>query len=303
MPSVKFIKEYEKSLKKMYRYFYDDFDEYGNSDSEHFIYFIEGIGGVPGQIRFALPSLIKYFGTNIYIRCLNLKEFSSQEFIWNKYTLENINKKRDKIISDLNNIGKKYKRITIVVSSNGFYDFIYAYSKINKNILKKSELVWCAVAPDHFLPTKWENFFYRINGFTKDNYRWFAFPNSNFLRFLNPELKLVHKWRYGFQKKKFYKNDLEFRFKCYGLWWGYASVGCLNALLKHIVDNSKFPIDIKSYVLVAATDGYWQGKPVSVIKDHLDKYLSNKEVVYKKASHLWLLMPENITEILSLMKK
>ena len=73
--------------------------------------------------------------------------------------------------------------------------------------------------------------------------------------------------------------------------------------LKHITDNSKFPIDIKSYVLIAATDGYWQGKSVSEIENHLNKYLANKEVIYKKASHLWVLMPENITETLSLMKK
>ena len=89
MSLEKFIDSYEKSLKTDYRYFYDDFDEYGNRDASHAFYFIEGIGGVPGQIRFALPSLIRYFGTNIYIKSLHLKEFSSQEFIWNKYTLEN----------------------------------------------------------------------------------------------------------------------------------------------------------------------------------------------------------------------
>jgi hypothetical protein len=303
MSAQKFMKSYDKSLKTYYRYFYDDLDEYGNRDAPHAFYFIEGIGGVPGQIRFALPSLIKYFGTNIYIKSLNLKEFSSQEFIWNKYTLENINKKRDKIILDLNNLEKKHKRITIVASSNGFYDFLYAYPKLSKELLKKSELIWCAVAPDHFEKTKWENFFYKMNGFTKDGHRWFAFPNNNLLKFLNPELKLKHIWKSNGLKKKFNKNDLEFRFKHLGLWWGYVSVTCFNELLKHITDNSNYPINIKSYILVAATDGYWQGKPVSVIKNHLDKYLTNKEVVYKKASHLWLLMPDNVTDLLKLMKK
>jgi hypothetical protein len=303
MSKEKFIKAYERSLKTYCRYFYDDFDEYGNRDSPHIFYFIEGIGGVPGQIRFALPSLIKHFGTNIYIKSLNLKEFSSKEFIWNKYTLENINKKRDKIVSDLNNLEKKYKRITIVVSSNGFYDFLYAYGKLNKNLIKKSELIWCAVAPDHFEKTKWENFFYKMNGFTKDGHKWFAFPNNNLLKKLNAELKMTHKWSYKGMKKKFYKNDLEFRFKHFGLWWGYASITCFNELLKHITNKSKYPIDIKSYILVARADGYWQGKSVSEIKKHLDKYLTNKKVVYKKASHLWLLMPENIDEILSLMDK
>jgi len=303
MSTEKFLKAYEKSLKTYYRYFYDDLDLYGNRDADHVIYFIEGIGGVPGQIRFALPSLIRYFGTNIYIKSCHLKEFSSQEYIWNKYTIVNINKKRDKIVTDLNNLAKKYKRITIVASSNGFYDFLYAYQKLSKILLKKSELVWCAVAPDHFEKTKWENFFYRLNGFTKDNHKWFAFPNNDLLKFLNPELKLIHKWKYMGLKKSFYKNDLEFRFKYFNLWWAYASISCFNEILKHITDNSKFPINIKSYILVAATDGYWQGKPVSIIQKHLDKYLTNKEVIYKKASHLWLLMPENITEVLNLMKR
>ena len=303
MSTEKFLKAYENSLKNVYRYFYDDFYEYGNRDAEHAIYFIEGIGGVPGQIRFAFPSLIRYFGTNIYIKCLHLKEFSSQEFIWNKYTIENINKKRDKIITDLNNLAKKHKRITIVASSNGFYDFLYAYPKLNKIIQKKAELVWCAVAPDHFEKTKYENLFYNLNGFTKDNHRWFAFPNNNLLKLLNPELKLIHKWKYKGLRRIFYKNDLEFRFKHLGLWWAYASITCYNEILKHITDNSKYPINIKSYILVAATDGYWQGKSLSEIQEHLDKYLTNKEVIYKKASHLWLLMPDNIADILKLMKK
>lgn len=304
MPQTKkFLKAYEKSLKTYYRYFYDDFEEYGNKDAGMAIYFIEGIGGVPGQIRFAFPSIIRHFGTDIYIKSLHLKEFSSKEFIFNKYTIENIKKKKEKIIKDLNNLGKKYKRVIIVASSNGFYDFLYAYSGLDKALLSKAELVWCAVAPDHFQKTKYENFFYKINGFTKDNHKWFAFPNTNLLKYLNPELKLTHKWKYHGFKKTFYKNDLEFRFKCMGLWWAYASITCFNEILKHIIDNSKYPIDIKSYVLVAANDGYWQGKSKAEIEKHLDKYLTNKEVIYKPSSHLWLLMPENISEILSLIKK
>lgn len=141
MSSENFIKSYEKSLKQVYRYFYDDFEEYGNRDASHAFYFIEGIGGVPGQIRFAFPSIIKKWGTNVYIKSLHLKEFSAKEFIWNKYTLKNIEKKKEKIISDLNNLGKKYKRVTIITSSNGFYDFAFAYPKLSKELLKKAELV------------------------------------------------------------------------------------------------------------------------------------------------------------------
>lgn len=299
----KFIESYKNTLENQYRYFYDDFDEYGNRDAPHVFYFIEGIGGVPGQIRFAFPSLIKYFGTTIFIKSLNLKEFSCNEFIFNKYTLENIDKKRNKIISDLNKLGKRYKRVTIICSSNGFYDFLYAYSGLNKSLLRKSEFVWCAVAPDHFLDTKWENFFFKFNGFVKDNYRWFAIPNNNLLTFLNSELKMTHKWKYGDFKKTFFKDDLEFRFKCFGIKWSYASISCFNYLLMHIVENSKFPIDLKSYILVATDDGYWQGKSQNEIESHLTKYLTNKQVVYKKSSHLWLLMPENITEVLGLMNR
>lgn len=296
----KFLSAYEKSLKIYYRYFYDDFHEYGNKDARHAIYFIEGIGGVPGQIRFAFPSIIKYFGTDIYIKSLYLKEFSSKELIFDKYTIGNTDKKREKIVDDLNELGKKYHRITIIASSNGFYDFLYAYSKLSKLLLSKSELIWCAVAPDHFDPTKWERIFYHINGFTKDGYKWFAFPNTNLLEKLNPELKLTHKWKYQGMRKTFYKNDLEFRFKCFGLWWGYTSIDCFNAILSYMINKSIFPIEMKSYILVATNDGYWQGKSTKEIAGHLDKYLSNKQVIYKPSSHLWLLMPENMYELLNL---
>lgn len=301
MAAENFIRSYGRSLKQTYRFFYDDLGEYGNKDAEHVFYFIGGIGGVPGQIRFAFPSIIKKWGTDIYIKSLYLKEFSANEFIWNKYTLKNIEKKKEKIIQDLNNLAKKHKRVTIICSSNGFYDFLFAYPKLNKEFLKKAELVWCAVAPDHFKNTKWENFFYKINGFEKDSHRWFAFPNVNLMKYLNPELKMTHKWKYRLQKKTFYKNDLEFRFKHKGLWWGYASISCFNALLKYMTEKSKYPIGIKSYILVASNDGYWQGKSISEIEAHLNKYLTNKKVIYRNASHLWLLMPENITALLDMM--
>jgi len=299
----KFIKKYIDAIKNDYRYFYDDIDEYGNVNSDTAFYFIEGINGVPGQIRFALPSIFKKFGKNIYIKCCYLKEFSCKELIWDKYTIKNIDKKRDKIASDLNKMAKKYKEIKIVVSSNGFYDFLYAYPKLNKKTLTKSQLFWVAVAPDNFKPTKWQNFFYKLNGFKKDNFTWFAFPNTKFFEFLNPEFKTEHKWAYKGMKKKFYKNDLELRFKCFGVRWCYASIECFSSFLSHILKNSKYPIDIESYILVATNDGYWQGKSIKEINKHIDKYILNKKIIYKKASHLWVLMPENITELLNLIEE
>lgn len=295
-----FIKAYERSLEVHYRYFYDDFNEYGNKEARQAIYFIGGIGGVPGQIRFAFPSIIKYFGTDIYIRSLSLKEFSAKEMIFNKYTLENMDKRREKIVADLNGMGEKYQSITIVASSNGFYDFLYAYAGLSRQVLSKSELIWCAVAPDHFEATRWEGFFYRINGFTKDGHRWFAFPNANWLEAFNPELKLTHQWKFQGIKKTFYKYDLEFRFRCLGLWWGYTSVDCFNAMLSYMIKKSVYPINMKSYILVATNDGYWQGKTKNDIERHLNRYLSRKQAIYKPSSHLWLLMPEHISQLLSL---
>jgi hypothetical protein len=303
MYTQKFIKKYKEALENDYRHFYDDLDEYGNKDAEIAFYFIEGINGVPGQIRFALPSVFKEFGKNIYIKCLYLEEFSCKQLIWDKYTIENIDKKRDKIVSDLHELGRKYKEIKIITSSNGFYDFLHAYPKLSKKLLKKSQLFWVAVAPDYFEDSKWKNFFYKLNGFKKNGYTWFAFPNTKLLKFLNPELSMKHNWKHKGMKKSFYKNDLELRFKVFGTRWAYASIDCFNEILKHIVENSKFPIDMESYILVATSDGYWQGKSIKEINRHIDKYFSNKKVIYKKASHLWVLMPENISELLALARE
>ena len=55
MLTNKFIKDYKRTLKEDHHCFYDDINEYGNRDSDLAFYFIQGINGVPGQVRFALP--------------------------------------------------------------------------------------------------------------------------------------------------------------------------------------------------------------------------------------------------------
>ncbi len=297
-----FMRAYERALSNDYRFFYDDFALYGNPESPHVIYFIEGIGGVAGQLRFALPSIVRSFGTDIFIKALHLPEFSAQQYVFDKYTIENVDKKRRTIVSDLEALAENHKQVTIVASSNGFYDFLYAYPMLGANVLRKAKLVWCAVAPDHFGPTLWEHVFYAINGMTIRGHRWFAVPNANPLRFINPELKWKHVWRHKGAKRIFFKDDLEFRFRFLGLNWDYSSIGCYNEMLAHLTTDARLPLPIKSYVLVATNDGYWQRKPVASITALVDKYLSNKRIVYKRASHLWLLMPENVSEVLELTK-
>ena len=294
----KFIECYKTSLKQDYRYYYDDLAEYGDKDSDTALYFIEGINGVPGQIRFALPSLVKKYGTDIYIKCLYLPEFSSQALIWEKYTLENLDKKRAQIIDDLNSLGECYKKIKILVSSNGLYDFMYAQEGLDQKVIDKSVLYWVSVAPDRFLPLRLEKFFFRLNGFMHLGHSWFAVPNSNLLKMINPETTVWHDWNQYGVPKKWTKTDLELRFKYFGILWDYVSIERFNYVLEHMQTKASFPIEMPSYILAATADGYWQGRPISEIKKLIDHYFVNKQVIYREASHLWVLSPDNLTELM-----
>ena len=72
-----FKSRYFESL-GFYKHFYDDIWQYGSEENpDKVFYFIPGINGTPGQIRFALPSIFKQYGPNIYIKCCYLEEFSS----------------------------------------------------------------------------------------------------------------------------------------------------------------------------------------------------------------------------------
>ncbi len=293
-------KRYIESL-GFYKHFYDDIYEYGSQKSARKIfYFVPGIGGVPGQIRFIFPSLFNRYGVNIYVRCCYLPEFSATAPIWEKYTVENVDKKRNAIVEDLSGLLSAHGDVTVIASSNGFYDFISAYDALNDaRAGKRLTLLWGACAPDRFEETSWEPFFYRMNGFVHNEHRWVAYPNHNLLKFLNPETTTTFKWRYQSQKKTFFKIDLESRFICFNLYWDYVSVNCFNEMIEHSLRNVRHPIDVETRVLVAANDGYWKGRRENEIMAVIDKYVSKKTVSFKNASHLWVVAPENVTELLA----
>ena len=82
--------------------------------------------------------------------------------------------------------------------------------------------------------------------------------------------------------------------------WMYISISGFNHILEYMRKDADFPIRIKSYILAATEDGYWQGKPESAITKLIDRYFVNREVLYRKASHLWVLDPDNLDDLLSL---
>lgn len=294
----KFLQAYDKALHEDYRFFYDDIAEYGNKNSDTAVYFIPGINGTPGQIRFILPSIVKNFGKETFVKCLHLEEFSSEKFIWDKYSIENLEKKKEKIINDLNELTRVFRRVKIFASSNGFYDFVHAYPFLSEEVKLKLEVFWSAIAPDEFKSSSWEKVFSKINGFKLGDDNWFAFPNHNFLKIFNPETSISHKWSHNGIKKNISKHDLEVRFKYFGLWWAYASIDCFNKMLKHLTRNFDEKIDVPVNFLVASHDGYWQGKSETEVLKLIDKYCANKrQIVYKKSSHLWVVVPDNLTNL------
>ena len=295
-----FIKKYYDSL-NYYRYFYDDLHEYGNLEqADEAFYFIHGFDGSPGQIRFALPSFYLKFKHRFYIRSLYLPEFSATAPIWEKYTSVNQHKRESRMQADLDELTQKFERVSVVTSSTGFYDFLQGYPKLSKEIQKSLRLFWVASAPDYLDDSFWEKIFFPINGFEKNGFKWCALPNSNLLTFVNPEASITYNWKFGAQKKVFFKHDLESRFNIFGLSWTYLSSDCLNWLYKQCTENITTPIDIKAYVLSATKDGYWQGKSIPEMKKVIYKYLSPQSMIWKDNSHLWVNNPENISELLSL---
>ena len=126
-----FKRRYFESL-EFYKHFYDDISEYGNKENPSKVfYFVPGINGVPGQIRFVLPSLYRRYGRDIYIRCCFLPEFSATKPIWEKYTIENMDRKRATIVADISALLSAYGDVTVVASSSGFYDFVHAYDALS----------------------------------------------------------------------------------------------------------------------------------------------------------------------------
>ena len=92
--------------------------------------------------------------------------------------------------------------------------------------------------------------------------------------------------------------DLESRFVCFNLYWDYLSVDCINEMMDHALRNVRGPMDIEAHVLVGTNDGYWQGRSSNEIAAAIGKYVSPRSITLKNTSHLWVVVPENVSELL-----
>lgn len=298
MLSHKFKTAYINSLSNHFPSFYDDVSEYGNPQSANCIYFIPGINGVPGQIRFALPAASRFFGTDVYIKGLYLPEFSCRLPVWEKYTIQNLYKKIKQITNDLTALTERYGKVRVFCSSNGFYDFYAAANNMNSKTLNSITLFWVAAAPDKFENNVWERLFFKLNGFTHNNHRWTAFPNHNYLRWFNPETKHEHLCTAQKPHKHFYKHDIESRFYLHGSLWAYMSADCFSECLSHLLHNAKGKLSVPTYILAAENDGYWQNKTREEMRQVMEKYIEKPTILFRPTSHLWIAAPEYIYELL-----
>jgi hypothetical protein len=293
-----FRRHYLRSLED-YRFFYDDVDEIGCAEkADHVFYFVPGINGTPGQMRFLLPSLTRVFGHNLYLKALHLPEFSARRPIWEKYSVANVERKLARLRADLVDLLARFEHISVACSSNGLYDFVAAVGSLpTAAVAGRLHVMWGACAPDHFEPTPWEKLFFPLNGFEHDGHRWFAYPNHNAFQIFNPETSRLHRWREGHQERLFHKTDLESRFHCCGFEWDYVSTDQLGAMVRHVVEKIASPWGEPAEALVAANDGYWQGLSEPRIIHSIRRYLPGARVVFRPASHLWLANPTFMTEL------
>src|SRR5678815_1375721 len=120
--ALRFVAAYHKSLAD-YRFFYDDITELGNpATADHAFYYVPGICGTPGQMRFALPSLVRTYGSQLYMKGLGATAFSATQPIWDKYTIANTDRKLEELRADLAAMLRRFDRFVVVCSSNGMYD-------------------------------------------------------------------------------------------------------------------------------------------------------------------------------------
>jgi hypothetical protein len=255
-------------------------------------------------MRFLLPSLTRVFGSRVYLKALHLPEFSARRPTWEKYTVANVQRKIAQLRADLDALLERHERVTVLASSNGFYDFAAAAMAMPEAVLRtRIELLWGACAPDGFGPTKWESVFYPLNGFEHAGYRWFAYPNHNAFKLFNPETSHAHAWCDGMQERTFRKADLESRFHFWGLEWDYLSVAQIGEMVRHVSAQIVRPLTCPSAAMVAADDGYWQGKPQPEIERAIRRYLPECEISFKRASHLWVVTPTHATELFAGLKR
>ena len=288
-----------------YRFFYDDLTPIGSvEEADHVFYFVPGLNGTPGQLRFVLPSITRVFGSRIYLKALHLPEFSAHRPTWEKYSVANIDRKIAQLRSDLDTLLARHDRLTVIASSNGFYDFAAAASTFAPDVLRERvKLIWGACAPDHFGPTIWEDVFYSLNGFKHDGHRWFAYPNHNLLQRFNPETSHSHLWCDRSQRRRFMKADLESRFRFLGLEWDYVSPSQFAAATRHVVGQIQTPLACATHALVAANDGYWQGQSRDFVERTIRRYVPDCELMFKPTSHLWVVTPTYVTELLAQSKR
>jgi hypothetical protein len=287
-----------------YRFFYDDVASYGDpTEAEHVFYFVPGLNGTPGQARFILPSLMRVYGPRVHLRALHLPEFSARRPTWMKYTLANVDRKLARLRADLGALLQRHERVTVIASSSGFYDFAAAAGHLPAEVLRdRIDLVWGACAPDRLVPSPWERLLYPCNGFEYEGHRWFAYPNHNAFTIFNPETSASHGWREGGQHRLFRKADLESRFRLFGLEWAYVSPSQLGAAVHHVVRQIRGPLPCPAFALVAARDGYWQGKPLIAIERTVRGYLPNVTITCQPTSHLWVVTPTHVTAVLRQLK-
>ena len=98
------------------------------------------------------------------------------------------------------------------------------------------------------------------------------------------------------------KFDLESRFRYFGLQWDYVSTEQLNMAVRHVVAQIRRPWNSPTEALVASNDGYWRGKSRQNIESEIRHYLPQAQFEFKPSSHLWVVNPSNMTEILERMK-
>lgn len=294
-----FEQRYMQSLGE-WRFYYDDLHEYGNPEkAEYVFYFIPGLNGVPGQLRFALPAFGRVFGSRFYIRGLHMYEYAADRPVWEKYTETNLLKRREVIRNDLSELVGRYGRVHVLASSTGFYEFAAAFSEFPPALRRFLTLLWVAAAPDSFTPSRWEAVFEPLSGIDRNGCRWIALPNHNAFSFLNPEAGSTFRWRTQSGARTLYKDNLESRFRAFGMSWAYFSRERTNWVMQDCVGRVKAPMEIDAFILTGTNDGYWQGMSPSEMKSVIDRYLSNPRYIWKKASHLWVTVPENVCELLA----
>ncbi len=294
----RFLDAYLRSLAD-YRAFYDDVAEIGDPrTSDLGMYFVPGISGVAGQMRMGLPSLARVFGTRMYMKSLFTPAFAASQPIWDKYTVPNTDEKLARLRDDLIAMLERFRRIMVVCSSNGLYDFLAVSSAFPAGELEERiDLAWVSCAPDHYKPTVWQNVFYPMNGVEAYGHPWFAYPNHNLLKVMNPEVAASNTWREGAQVRTVLKADVESRFWCMGLQWAYVSTAQLGDIARHVAQRITRPWEATAEVLIADNDGYWQGVSHAGIESVVRKYVPKANCAFRPGSHLGVVNPPTLTEV------